>query len=213
MSNKLDFERILIISPNSKRCQVLASALRKHLLRPEFTFLHPVVDSLPDHRFNWSDIDLMMVDLSGNKRAIYQWYSKNGISNYLAPAIFLANPASYSDAGSFYRAGASNYLELRGLKIGLLRHALSIVASSMEKKREAEPVIKQSNNQGIKGNPFSLDLTKTIAEEQPPTTNTDGGKHMKTRPEFVNTGVMNILDREELKRRTENKLARNSDSE
>ena len=212
MSNKLDFKRVLIISPASSRCQVLAGVLQKYLQFPKFTFLDPVLDSLPDHQFDWLDIDLMMIDLSGNTRAIYQWYAKDSISHSMPPAIFLAHPASYNDAGSFYRAGASNYIELRGLKSGQLGRALHIIAKSKEKKREQAPVIKQPDNQGISDNPFSLDFLKTDKEAQSSTTNTESSKHIETRPEFINTGVMNILDREEIRKRTEDNLANSSDS-
>lgn len=213
MNNQLDFKRVLIISANPSHCQTLAGALQKHLRSPAFTFLDPVLDSLPDHQYDWMDIDLMLIDLSGNTRAIYQWYSRDNVGESMPPAIFLAHPASYTDAGSFYRAGASNYLELRSIKSVQIRRALSIAASSMIKKDEPRPATQQDDDQGSSENPFSLDMNKLEQEENTSSeTETESAEQIETRPEFLNTGVMNILDREELRKRAENKSANQSGS-
>jgi hypothetical protein len=217
MSNKLAFKRVLIISAKSSHCQTLAGALQKHLQSPKFTFLDPVLDSLPDNQFDWLDIDLMMIDLSGHTRTIYQWYAKDSIGDSMPPAIFLAHPASYTDAGSFYRAGASNYLELHGLRSKQIRRALSIAERSINKKHEAQPPIKQPDNTDVSANPFSLNIDKMAEEVHPSqeahsSTDIESSNEIETRPEFVNTGVMNILDREELRKRAEKKLANQSDS-
>jgi len=198
-SIKQNFKHILLMSPVSKRSQGLARALQQFLDEPIFSYINPDVDALPDRLYSWSDIDLMMVDLSMDKVLIYQWYTEMGRRDFMPPVIFLAHPASYSDAGSFYRAGASNYLEFRGLKTSHLVRALTIAEKSLAVYQQAEYREKAPATQKDNDNPFSLKgvLPEEKLPPQPPTS-AGNTSSKEPRADFLNTGILNILDRDKL---------------
>jgi len=195
-SDKLNFKHILLISSVTERSHGLARALQKYLHEPRFSYLNPGVEALPDRLFNWWDIDLMMVDLSRDRASIYKWYSEIGRSDYMPPVIFLAHPASYSNAGSFYRAGASDYLELKGLKNSHLRHSLAIVEKLMaELKKQAAHESTTPEIQDANDNPTILSDEKAAPQS---TTSSDNTASEENGADFLNTGIMNILSRDKL---------------
>jgi|GEM_PF-6239614 len=200
-SKKLNFQHILFMSTATKRSQGLARAMQEYLREPRFSYLNPDVESYPDRLFSWSDIDLMMVDLSKNRAPIYKWYLDIGRRDFMPPVIFLAHPASYSDAGSFYRAGASNYLELRGLKKSDLIRSLSIAEKSMPEHRQAVYEKQQPEPPVASDNPFSLKgiLPEEMISSQPKTSSRDADSKEPS-ADFINTGIMKILDRDALKK-------------
>ena len=187
------------MSTVTKRSQGLARAMQAYLSEPRFSYLNPDVEAYPDRLFSWSEIDLMMVDLSRDRAPIYKWYSEIGSREFMPPVIFLAHPASYNDAGAFYRAGASNYLELRGLKKSDLIRSLSIAAKSMSEDRQLAYVNKSPETKGVSDNPFSLKgiLPDEAFSTQPMTMPADSNSQ-EPRADFLNTGIMKILDRENL---------------
>lgn len=206
--SKPGFKHILIISSVTKRCQGLAAALQKSLRELKFSYLNPVTDLLPDSQFDWSDIDLMIIDLSRNKSPIYDWYSSTENRAGMPPAIFMGHPASINDAGYFYRAGASDYLDMRGLKRARLIRSLAIT-SSMAEKRKAVPRNEQLEDKDKGDKPFSLKATKET--EALSTVNPAVSQDRETRAEFLNTGVMSILDRDAIKNMPRKNPAQNTD--
>ena len=197
-SDKLNFKHVLLMSSVSERSHGLARALQKYLHEPRFSYINPDVEALPDRLFNWWDIDLMMVDLSRNKAAIYKWYSEIGRSDYMPPVIFLAHPASYSNAGSFYRAGASDYLELKGLKNAHLRHSLAIVEKSMaEQQKQAVDESTLPEIQDASDNPTILSDEKSTPQS---TNSSDDPASKENGADFLNTGIMDILNRDKLEK-------------
>ena len=134
MSNadQLNFKHVLIVGPVSKRGKGLASVLQTYLPDAKFSFLSHV-HHLTRNQLDGLKADLMIIELSKNKSAIYKWYSKDGYGDSMPPAIFLGHPASINDAGYFYRAGASDYIEMRGLKRKRLLSALVVTSKMLEK--------------------------------------------------------------------------------
>jgi hypothetical protein len=197
MNNKPNYNHILIISPRKACYEGLASVLTKHLDRPRFTFLNQLTDKLPDKQFDWSNIDLIIIDISKRKREIYEWYSPAGFSNRIPPAIVLGYPAKYKDAGFFLRAGALDYLNLEGLKTSQLLQSLVIVSEYIKERRLA---VANTDNQKDSDTSLQHDMLETGEMEMwfPPESKKSGNE--ETREEFINTGIMDILQREELRK-------------
>ena len=197
--NQLNFNHILLMSHVIKRSHGLARALQKYLQEPRFSYLNPGEDAFPDRLFNWWDIDLVIVDLSKDKASIYKWYSEIGRSEFMPPTIFLAHPASYSNAGSFYRAGASDYLELRGLKNAHLQRSLAIIAKSIADRSQSTPESTSSVIQDTSDNTFALKLKPSgeKSASQSAATSKESSSN-ENRADFLNTGIINILERDKL---------------
>jgi DNA-binding NtrC family response regulator len=196
-SDKLNFKHILLISSVTERSHGLARALQKYLHEPRFSYLNPDVEALPDRLFNWWDIDLMMVDLSRDKAAIYKWYSQIGHNDYMPPVIFLAHPASYSNAGSFYRAGASDYLELKGLKNAHLKRSLTLIEKLMAEQKRTVDESMPPEPQDASDNPT---ITSDEKLTQKSTANSDNPASKENGADFLNTGIINILSRDKLEK-------------
>ena len=64
------FKRILIIGSVVKYRRRLAVALMRLLNRPEFSAIDPSRQNLPQHGYAWSQVDLIIVDMSEHKAAI-----------------------------------------------------------------------------------------------------------------------------------------------
>jgi len=197
MKNKPDFKHILIISPRDVCCQGLADVLTKHLKEPKYTFLNQLTDTLPDKSFDWSDIDLMIIDLSRHKRAIYEWYSQDDYSDQVPPAIFLGHPAKFKDAGFFFRVGAADYLELKGLKTSRLLLSLTVVTAFIETRRKAESDedVREDSEKSL-----ALNLLKTGEMPTLPAYMQGQENYEEMRADFINTGIMDILERDKLRK-------------
>lgn len=197
MKNNPVYKHILILSPRKVFQESLTDVLSRYFGKPEFTYMNQLVDQLPDEQFDWADIDLMLIDVSRHKRAIYKWYAQPGLSERLPPAIFMGYPAKFKDAGYFFRAGAVDYLDLDGLKKTQLIQSLVVVSMFVEgRKNKASKPDDDKHNIPRRQPDHLLDtgeIPHLTAEDMKDLTEEKGA-------DFVSTGIMNILQREQLRK-------------
>lgn len=146
-NDSLSFKHVLIVGSVIKYRRGLAEALLRHLNRPKFSVIDPQSRPLPEHLYDWSDIDLVFIDISKDKPSIRSWFFDYPAKDKIPPIIFIDNQATVDDAGDLVRAGAADYIDLRGLKRSRLTRAL-VIASAMESTRTmASPDGKYSDMQ------------------------------------------------------------------
>ena len=158
-----NFRHVLIIGSVIKYRRGLAVALLKHLQRPKFSALDPQTRPLPDAQFDWSDIDLVLIDISREKQAVRRWFFDYTDKQAMPPVLFIDSHATIDDAGDLIRAGAADYLDLRGLKRRRLARAL-VIAMTMAIEREAMAAGERFANDA---EDTVVGMIQTINEEQP----------------------------------------------
>ncbi len=128
------FKRILIIGSVVKYRWRLAVALMRLLDRPEFSAIDPARQNLPQHGYAWSQVDLIIVDMSEHKAAIRNWYFDLVMQAALPVIIFMDRSATVDDAADMVRAGGSDYIDITRLSLKRLTRALLIAANMHEVK-------------------------------------------------------------------------------
>lgn len=128
------FKRILIIGSVVKYRRRLAVALMRLLNRPEFSAIDPSRQNLPQHGYAWSQVDLIIVDMSEHKAAIRNWYFDLVMQAALPVMIFMDRSATVDDAADMVRAGGSDYIDIARLSLKRLTRALLIAANMHEVK-------------------------------------------------------------------------------
>ena len=106
------FKQILIISSVVNYRRRLAMSLLKLLPRPSLSALDPEVQGLPDEGYDWSEVDLVLIDLSESRQSIKHWYVEQSDVAALPPVIFLDNKATVDDAGDLIRGGGADYIDV-----------------------------------------------------------------------------------------------------
>jgi len=205
-----NIKRIMIICSERKRSRGLAGTLVKYLDTPRFSVLDPATRKLPGTQFDWPGIDMLIIDLSADRSRIRNWYLQNPDIGKLAPAIFLDSNATIDEAGAFYRAGAIDYMALQGLKRKRLVRSLMIVSSARKKqeqgllqgqprapaKTEVLPAVAQPEA------PAKTDVMPAVAHPEVPEetgmlpATTQTSRTGDTKPDFLTTGIMDILQRD-----------------
>ena len=215
------FKQILIISPVVNYRRSLAMSLVKLLPKPSFSALDPEEQGLPDEHYDWSAIDLVMIDLSESKQSIKHWYIEQLNQVNLPPAIFLDNKATIDDAGDLIRGGGADYIELTTMNTRRLARALLIAAderyspagkqedpdvtaerAALVEEMESEqlssaetfPNIHGMNDEPTEALPVLTSVMLSALEEAKPEAEN---------PSFLTTGLMDILDRQKLKEQYE----------
>jgi hypothetical protein len=213
--------RVLIISSVLNYRRSLAMALLKLLPEPIFTALDPAEQGLPDENYEWSSADILLVDLSEYKPEIRAWFFEISSSTSVPPVIFLDNRATVDDAGDMVRAGAADYIDVTHLNTRRLARALLFAASSRKNK-----VQQMDEGQPVE-NLEATQLLSVIKDELPTVTDTfpnirpmtdeptevlpaltpamleamqDGKESVEEEASFLTTGLMDILDRQQLEK-------------
>ena len=220
------FNRVLIICSVLNYRRSLAMALLKLLPAPIFTALDPAEQGLPDENYDWSSADLLLIDLSEYKSEIRAWFFEISGSTSVPPVIFLDNRATVDDAGDMVRAGAADYIDVTHLNTRRLARALLFAASSRENKVEQIDDGRGEHGQPIE-NLEATQLLSVMKSELPSFTDTfpnikpmtdeptemlpvltpamleamqDEKESVEEEASFLTTGLMDILDRQQLKK-------------
>ena len=215
------FNRILIMSSVVTYRRSLAMSLLKLLPQPGLSALDPEAQGLPDEDYDWSGMDLLMIDLSEAKQSIKHWYTEQSCRVALPPTIFLDNRATVDDAGDLIRAGGADYIDLTRINTRRLSRALLIAADDRYRasSREEDPSVTAEREA----------VVREIESEQPSAAETftdirgmdddptealpvmtsemlnamKETKHEAGNASFLTTGLMDILDRQKLKEQYE----------
>jgi len=215
--------RILIVGSVMNYRRKLAMALIKLLSKPTFSALDPGEHGLLNDAYNWSAVDLLIVDMSEYKSQIRTWFFEISTVANLPPVIFLDNRATVDDAGDMVRAGAADYIDVTHLNTRRLSRALLFAASSKDIAAEqtansqTQPTEDLAATQvlpTIKGEPASFTdnfpiikpMTDEPTEVLPVLTPAMlAAMQEEKAPEeedvsFLTTGLMDILDRQKLEK-------------
>jgi len=144
-TNILTFRHVLIVGSIINYRRGLAEALLRHLEQPRFSAIDPQSRPLPGQDHDWSDIDLMFIDISDHKASMRSWFFDYTRKDSMPPAIFIDNKATIDDAGDLIRAGAADYIDLKGLKRRRLMRALVIASTLANRRTMAAPDGKYSD--------------------------------------------------------------------
>ena len=215
------FKQILIISSVVNYRRRLAMSLLKLLPRPSLSALDPEVQGLPDEGYDWSEVDLVLIDLSESRQSIKHWYVEQSDVAALPPVIFLDNKATVDDAGDLIRGGGADYIDVTRLNTRRLSRALLIAADDRYRRSAAsstpptpeqtEPTTEQQISRGLEQETMVMQSVPSISgmndepTEMLPVMTSDVLDTMEheqvenERASFLTTGLMNILDREKLK--------------
>jgi len=221
------FKRVLIIGSVLNYRRTLAMALVKLLPKPNFSALDPAEQGLPDENYDWSLTDLLLVDLSEYKHEIRSWFFETANVVDLPPVIFLDNRATVDDAGDMVRAGAADYIDITHMNTRRLFRAL-LIATSMSSHSMEKAVGDGESKDETEYDLATTQVLQTIKEELPSFTDSFpkirpvsdeptevlpvltpemlGAMQDEPVPDkekeasFLTTGLMDILDRQQLEK-------------
>jgi len=217
--SRAGFHSVLIISSVLNYRRKLAMALVKLLSKPAFSVINPAEQGLPDKNYDWSSVDLLLVDLSEHKPQIRPWFFELSNSGGLPPVIFLDNNATVDDAGDMVRAGAADYIDMislspprlsRALLIAVSRQRLSVGLSEAAAGRmdndelatQVMPMIQEKAPSYTGSYPQISGMTDEPTEVMPPvklatpeSASDDTSPDSEDEDSFLTTGLIEILDR------------------
>ncbi len=157
------FKRILVIGSVVKYRRGLAVALLRLLDKPQFSAIDPFEQGLPEHDYDWSEVDLVIVDMSENKPAIRSWYFDLITQVSLPMAIFLDRSATVDDAGDMVRAGGADYIDITKVSAQRLTRAL-LMAANLREERFPQPVKAQQDENVSEAQPISVEPVEAAKE-------------------------------------------------
>ena len=137
------FQHVHIIGSVLNYRRSLAMAMIKLLSNPRFAAIDPAEHGLPDQNYLWSEVDLLMVDLSEHKSDIRPWFFEMSQTGLLPPVIFIDNnEVQLNDLPISETDETGNTYQARQLCDGSTHRVLKNFPSEVELKALLEPIAK-----------------------------------------------------------------------